>query len=198
MNMKFTLVVAACFISSVLFAQQSPYLDSMQAFRDRYISTHEVVKPDERQFFRFAAIDSNYRIQATVERIEAAPWMMMPTSGAVSKSFRVYARLHFTIHDTTLVLCVYQSEQLIRVAAYANYLFIPFTDKSSGNTSYDNGRYIDLTTDELSTGSYTLDFNKAYNPYCAYVSGRYNCPVPPPENDLPVMINAGELRFAGH
>lgn len=194
------LFIALAFFATVHTAlqAQNPYVDSVQAFRDRYISTHEAVAPEDRQFLRFAPIDSAYRVDATVERIEAAPWMMMPTSGAISKSFRVYARLHFVLHDTSLVLSVYQSQQLLNVAAYANYLFIPFSDRSNGYATYDNGRYLDLTTDDLGSGRFVLDFNKVYNPYCAYVTGRYNCPVPPAGNDLPVTILAGELQYAGH
>jgi uncharacterized protein (DUF1684 family) len=71
-------------------------------------------------------------------------------------------------------------------------LFIPFRDKTSGSETYSSGRYLDL--EESGGDEYELDFNKAYNPYCAY-NMSYTCPVPPRENILPVMISAGEKNY---
>jgi uncharacterized protein (DUF1684 family) len=92
---------------------------------------------------------------------------------------------------------VYQSEELMKLPDYADYLFLPFTDATSGEESYANGRYIDLRIKDIGNNQYTIDFNKAYNPYCAYVSGKYNCPIPPAENNLAVAIRAGEMKFEG-
>ncbi|WP_192347263.1 DUF1684 domain-containing protein [Algoriphagus sp. Y33] len=70
-------------------------------------------------------------------------------------------------------------------------LFLPFTDQTNGGETYGGGRYMGLT---IPTGdTIELDFNKAYNPYCAYASG-YACPIPPKENDLEVPIRAGVMK----
>ena len=75
---------------------------------------------------------------------------------------------------------------------YEDYLFIPFNDLTNGNETYDAGRYMDLeTTDE---NTIVIDFNKAYNPYCAY-NDEFSCPIPPRENDLDVEIIAGVLAY---
>jgi uncharacterized protein len=74
-------------------------------------------------------------------------------------------------------------------------LFIPFRDPTSGQETYPSGRYIDLK--ENTSGIYELDFNRAYNPYCAY-NARFSCPVPPAENTLPVPIRAGEKKYIPH
>jgi uncharacterized protein len=71
-------------------------------------------------------------------------------------------------------------------------LFLPFTDETCGKTSYAGGRYIDLK--ENSSGVYKLDFNYAYNPYCAY-NHNFSCPIVPQENHLDVPIAAGEMKF---
>ena len=71
-------------------------------------------------------------------------------------------------------------------------LFIPFRDKTSGKETYAAGRYIDLP--ENTSGIYDLDFNRAYNPFCAY-SDHYSCPIPPDENRLRVPIRAGEKSY---
>ncbi len=174
---------------------QGSYRDSVQSFRDHYISTHEVVTGKDRALLQFFPIDPGFRVTARFEKLEDAPWFNMETSGAVKKIFRVYGFLHFSLHDTLCKLSVYQSKQLMGSSEYADYLFLPFTDKTSGESTYDNGRYIDLTIPELEAVTYLLDFNKAYNPYCAYISNKYNCPVPPKENDLPVAVRAGEKTF---
>jgi len=78
------------------------------------------------------------------------------------------------------------------------YLFVPFRDATSGSETYPAGRYIDLK--ENTTGIYDLDFNRAYNPSCAYRSD-FSCPVPPEENRLAVPIRAGERKYpsaSGH
>jgi hypothetical protein len=80
----------------------------------------------------------------------------------------------------------------------APYLFVPFRDATSGSETYAAGRYIDLR--ENTTGIYDLDFNRAYNPSCAYRSD-FSCPIPPEENRLAVPIRAGERKYpsaSGH
>lgn len=71
-------------------------------------------------------------------------------------------------------------------------LFIPFRDKTSGDTTYGAGRYLDVEPND--DGTITLDFNLAYNPSCVYDEG-YSCPIPPIENWLQVRIEAGETNF---
>ena len=77
---------------------------------------------------------------------------------------------------------------------YKNYLFVPYTDLTSGNKSYGGGKYLDFMMEDIQNNMLLIDFNKAYNPYCAYTSG-YNCPIPPRENNLLIAIKAGEMNF---
>ena len=72
--------------------------------------------------------------------------------------------------------------------------FLPFRDATSGETTYGGGRYLDIDLEK--SGTVSLDFNLAYNPYCAY-SEAYSCPLPPVENWLTVPIEAGELSYQG-
>jgi hypothetical protein len=74
-------------------------------------------------------------------------------------------------------------------------LSILFTDATTGKESYGTGRYLDL--EPPADGIYTIDFNRAYNPLCAYTHV-YNCPIPPRENTLPVAVRAGEKAYPGH
>lgn len=194
--MKYIFVALLLFTTADTFAQHSAYTDSITSFRTRYINTHGALNAEERTKLRFYPVDSSYAIQSEVERIYDAPWFAMETSGAVKKTFRAWALLYFTINNTQLTLTVYQSQQLMQSESYANYLFIPFTDLTNGEQTYENGRYIDCTTEELDTDNFLLDFNKAYNPYCAYIKNKYNCPVPPSANQLLVYVKAGEKKWA--
>jgi uncharacterized protein (DUF1684 family) len=79
--------------------------------------------------------------------------------------------------------------------AYQDYLFLGFTDETTGKSTYGTGRYIDLTI--RMDNYYLIDFNKAYNPYCAY-NPKYTCAIPPDENALPFAVKAGEKIYKQH
>ena len=174
---------------------QKSYNDSIQAFIKHYVDTHEVVTGDDRKLLSFYPVNKNYRIVASFQRVKNGQWFTMETSGSSKQTFRVYGTIKFMIHDTTVQLNVYQSQKLMAVAEYKDNLFLPFTDLTSGEETYASGRYIDLVFDDIIDNKVVIDFNKAYNPYCAYVTGRYNCPIPPRENNLNVAILAGEKNY---
>jgi uncharacterized protein (DUF1684 family) len=73
---------------------------------------------------------------------------------------------------------------------------LAFTDLTNGEDTYGGGRYIDLYISDIAEGHITIDFNKAYNPYCAYSDG-YNCPIPPASNSINLEIKAGEKMYKG-
>jgi hypothetical protein len=91
-------------------------------------------------------------------------------------------------------LHAYQSIHWGKTEQYKDMLFIPFTDNTNNKTTYGGGRYIDLDIKEINAGKIVLDFNKCYNPYCAFADG-YSCPIPPRENSLNIDIKAGEKLF---
>ena len=174
---------------------QDSYRDSMNSYLANYVEKHEVVTGDDKQYLTFFPVDENFRVVASFKRANNFNWFAMETSGPTKKTFRVYGMLRFMLHDTVLTLNVYQSQTLMNTEEYQHHLFLPFTDVTSGDETYTAGRYIDLMIEDIVDNKVILDFNKAYNPYCAYVSGKYNCPLPPRENELPVAILAGEKVF---
>jgi len=99
--------------------------------------------------------------------------------------------LPFTFEGKEYALQVYAPKD----TSEGNYWFVPFTDATSGGETYGGGRYIDI--DDVRSDSLFLDFNYAYNPYCAY-NERFDCPIPPPENALPIAIRAGERDYPLH
>ncbi|WP_045687486.1 DUF1684 domain-containing protein [Hymenobacter sp. AT01-02] len=115
-----------------------------------------------------------------------APFQMQ-TSTVRQPLYRKYGVLLFTLEGKPQHLAVYQSLDLQQNPEYRDYLFVPFTDRTNGHGSYGGGRYIDLRRGQIHQGRVVLDFNRAYNPYCAY-GGNYSCPVPPAENHLPLLF----------
>lgn len=178
----------------LLWAQDS-YQAAVLKHIHNYIQNHEVVEGADRKYLSFYPVSKDYRVEARFERKENTPWFLMETSGTQKKMYRVYGTLSFTINDTVQQLNIYQSQSLMQSDQYKNYLFLPFTDATSGIETYPVGRYLDLTMEDIKEGKVVIDFNKVYNPYCAYVSGVYNCPIPPKENRLSVAIRAGEKAY---
>ncbi len=186
-----------CVFSMISFnieAQQS-YSDSLRAFINNYTLNHGVVKNKDQQYLQFFPIDGKARINAGFEPVKNAEWFNLPTSSGRSKMYRPYGKLSFVYEGATQELYVYQSQALLLDPKHADHLFLPFTDLTSGKESYETGRYIDLFISDIKDNQVTVDFNKAYNPYCAYVSGIYSCPIPPKENRLKVAIKAGEKKY---
>ena len=177
---------------------QNSYEDSLAIYIKRYIDNHEVVKGEDRKQLHFYPVDSRYRVIAKFERMQNGTWFEMPTSGRTKKSFRVYGTLNFTLDDTLVKMNLYQSQGLMASSEYSDYLFVPFTDATTGIETYESGRYIDLKITDIINNEVIIDFNKAYNPYCAYVTGVYNCPIPPPANHLPIAVKAGEKIYSKH
>ena len=105
------------------------------------------------------------------------------TDGSLREYF-VYGNAHFHLEGKELDVTVYKP-----VKASSEYLFIPFYDITSADLTYGGGRYVE--PEVMDDGSMEIDFNMAYNPYCAY-NHSYRCPVPPQENSLNVSILAGE------
>ncbi len=176
---------------------QRAYKDSILAFQKNYVATHEVVLGKDKKHFRFYTPDQAFSVIAKFEKLSDTNMIGIKTSGKKIpvKYFTRYGKLHFKIQAQEAELTIYQSSDLVSNPAYKDYLFIPFTDSTTGLETYGSGRYLDLKTTDLTTGYCQLDFNKAYNPYCAYTTG-YNCPIPPRENALSMSINAGEKNFA--
>lgn len=144
---------------------------------------------------RFIMYNSNFVVMAKAERIAVPEVFKMETSGERRPEYKKLFKLSFVLQEIPCVLYAYQPIALAEKEEYINYLFLPFTDKSNGFETYGGGRYIDL---QIPQGdSLLLDFNKCYNPYCAYSTG-YSCPVPPKENALSLKVEAGILAPAGH
>lgn len=191
---NYVLLLAFFCIAFTAPAQKTSYHSSIKQYWKQYSDTHEVVKGKDRLFLRFFKPDASYRVTAAFTPITDTVGFLVRTSGKKTPRYFRYGTLHFTIHDTLLQLTVYRNDELQKIPQYKNYLFVPYTDLTSGEESYGGGKYLEFYTTDIKNNKVLIDFNKAYNPYCAYTTG-YNCPIPPRENDLPVAIRAGEKKF---
>ena len=196
--MKIFFIVICLVFTSFSFAQKGSYKDSVETYLRKYVKEHEVVSGKDKDLMTFFPVDQKYRISCKFERTPNSQWFRMESSGQIKRNYRTYGIIRFTINDTAATLNIYQSQELMTTTQYRDHLFIPFTDATSGEETYESGRYIDLDINDIKNDRIIIDFNKAYNPYCAYVSGKYNCPIPPAENRLAVAIRAGEKAFRKH
>ncbi|UZD21508.1 DUF1684 domain-containing protein [Algoriphagus halophytocola] len=189
-----SILILVCFLN--LVKAQSTYESAIKEFQEEL--NEEYKDPDEsplsakqrREFtgHRFFPIDEKYHVIAKFERLPTPSTFQMKTSAHSLQDYDIFGIATFTLNGQAYRLNIYQSHKLRTQEKYKDYLFLPFTDQTNGNQTYGGGRYIGLS---IPTGdTIAIDFNKAYNPYCAYATG-YACPIPPKENDLPIEIKAG-------
>ncbi len=153
------------------------------------------LKDRDRQNFNgldYFAFDSTYVVNADLKRTPNSKWFKMKRTLNETTDERVYGVLNFQLKGKAYTLNVYQGKELMTKEGFEDYLFLPFLDDTNGDTTYGGGRYIDLRIPEGNT--IEIDFNKAYNPYCAY-NEKFSCPIVPRENYLDIAVKAGVKVF---
>jgi uncharacterized protein len=187
-------------LASLSALAQSDSLNSLEeilAFQktlnDEYKNREESpLEPKDFKKFKghaFFPVNLSCRVHAKLTTTEGTPFLLMKTTTSRLSTDRIYGFVEFSIAGKMFKLPVYQSQDLMKKPEYADYLFFPFTDLTNGKESYIGGRYIDLRIPTAGT-DLVIDFNQAYNPYCAY-SPKYSCPLVPAENHLDIEIPAG-------
>jgi len=131
--------------------------------------------------------DLEFKINADFTKISDGKIRKLPTSDGKEEQYQEYGFADFNLDRRNHRLLILKT-----VEGESNHIFIPFADSTSGDETYGAGRYLELPT--IKGGKVLLDFNLAYNPYCAY-SADYSCPLPPAENYLATSIKAGEKNY---
>ncbi len=188
------------FLNLTLVFAQEKKIETAQDFQEKlnreYADSKEspLMEADLAVFknLDFFPISEKYVINATFIRTKKEKVFQMKTSTNRLPEYKKYGELHFMLEGKNLRLNVYQNIDLIKKKDYKDYLFLPFSDLTNGTETYIGGRYIDVRIQK--GGKWTIDFNKAYNPYCAY-NYKYSCPIVPLDNDLPIEIKAGVKKF---
>jgi uncharacterized protein (DUF1684 family) len=197
---RFLLLLLLLAVGPCTAAQVPSYAQVIARHRETYraeflkTANSPLKTPEAVAQLRFYAPDSAYRLRGTFVRTPEAEPFQMPTTEGTAKMYVAYGRVTFRLADGTHTLTLYRNLELSRLPLYRDYLFIPFRDATNGQTTYGGGRYLDIRTGAIQNGQLDLDFNKAYNPYCAYADG-FACPIPPRENWLKVPIAAGEQTY---
>ncbi len=140
------------------------------------------------QGLRYFPITPKFRVTARLVRSGAPAEAYLRTNRDGQSVVRYLGDLSFTLAGRPLRLRVFHAGEGV-----GRNVFVPFRDATSGGETYGPGRYVTLELNEDDV--YDLDFNRAFNPYCAYTDA-YECSFPPAENDLPVAVRAGEQAWS--
>lgn len=146
---------------------------------------------DKREQFRalnYFPVDLDYRVTTSIDEYADKDTVVMTTTKKREQYYLRWGYFDFTIEGRQDTLQVYQPLQTS--ADQEPYFFIPFYDATNNRSTYGGGRYLDIA--EREKNSYVIDFNQAYNPYCAYDYERWSCPMPPMDNTVDFAIEAGE------
>ena len=187
--------------SNYLFSQsmKDNYISKIDSTRNRIkLDMIESSKPpisiSDTAFLQYFPADIEWKLEAKITLTPNEIPFELPTSSGKTKLFKKYAVAKMAVKGQEFELSIYQNQAFLNNPELMDHLFIPFLDASNGESTYEGGRYIDITLSDISLNKAIIDFNLCYNPYCAYSSG-YNCPIPPAENRLKIPINAGEKKW---
>jgi len=172
------------------------YLKKIKEFRamkDRYFKESENSPLDRKERKNFTGLNyyepnPAYKLEADLQPFDIKDVIEMPTSTGTQKRYQKFGYISFTLMDIQHKLLLLKPME----RGTPNHLFfLAFTDETSGRETYGAGRYLDV---EIKKDKAIIDFNFAYNPYCAY-NTIYECPIPPKENHIPIHILAGEKNY---
>jgi len=169
-------------------------MSELQRFREEkngfFLHGHHSPLDDEQRAdfsgLNYFPENPDLHIQVEIERFPEGDQTQIQTNTGDVQTYERFGRIHFEVEGDDVELTVFQNE---------HGFFMPFADALAGQETYGAGRY--LEPELISGGRLLVDFNLAYNPYCAY-NANWNCPITPAENRLKVPIRAGEKVFEGH
>jgi len=163
-------------------------LQEFRASKDDFFARHpqSPLTPEQRRDFHglnYFSENPDLEMEVKLERFTEQEPVVIQTSTGQTQSYIRYGKFKFPVDGQEAELTLYASE---------NGYFLPFADSLAGEETYPAGRY--LEPDPLPGDRFLVDFNMAYNPYCAY-NEMWSCPLTPPENRLKVPIRAGEKIY---
>jgi uncharacterized protein (DUF1684 family) len=186
------LVAAAACTSGPPPPDDSSYVQEIERWRsDRdtaFRQDDDPIPADRKDKFlplRYYGVDRKYAVPAQLQLSDERIAVEVPTSTGTIRKMELVGTLEFTLDGQPMSLGALVEAGTPRIES----LFVPFADLTTGKETYTAGRYLDIPP--TGTGLYTVDFNKAYNPTCAY-NDAWECPYPPPSNRLKVEVRAGE------
>lgn len=193
-------IVWALLFTITVFSQQKNEIELAQEFQEELNKEFKdsVSSPLEKEdlvhfeHLDFYPISEKFIVKAIFVKAKKEKSFKMKTSTSRTPMYIKYGELHFELDGKSMVLNVYKNIELSKKPGFKDYLFLPFLDLTNDNTTYAGGRYLDIVIPK--SKEVMINFNKAYNPYCAY-NHKYSCPLVPRENDLDIAIEAGVKKF---
>lgn len=202
-TLSLALLLSLCWAAALhaQTAEQKKFAAEIQQHRNAYkedflVDSRSPLSAADTSMLDFYPPDPAYTIPARFERTPDAKPFELPTYSGKKRDYVQYGVLHFEFKGKPVTLNIYQNLRLVQDSTYRDHLFLPFKDLTNDETTYGGGRYLDFRQGDIKNDVLLLDFNKCYNPWCAYSDG-YNCPIPPVPNHLDVAIEAGERIFKG-
>lgn len=194
--------IAVTIVSAVLFsgctsgppapdddAGYATDIESARTEKDRVFAADPQTIPEAKRAIllplKYYPVDPAFKVPASLKLANDRPVFDMPTSTGTNRRMQRVGVLEFTLQGTQTSLEAFVEAGTQQITS----LFVPFADATTGSETYSAGRYLDLKP--TATGFYVIDFNRAYNPTCAY-NPTWECPYPPASNRLKIAIRAGE------
>ena len=194
------LILFLLFISCLACGQDKRPIQGQTAYQQEQnakfkdVTESPLTEKDRKKFtgLDFFEFDSTYVVTADFKRTPNEKSFKMKTTTDRRPVYVKYGELTFSLKGKVLKLNIYQNQGLIQKVGFKDYLFLPFLDETNGEETYGGGRYINARIPQGNT--MVINFNEAYNPYCAY-NDKYSCPVVPRQNYLRVRVEAGVKAF---
>lgn len=191
------MVLSACSTTK----RTNNYQNELNTYREQYKSgflndPRSPLTKEDLPYLAFYEADVNLKLTCTCTKAGNAKPFEMPTYSGVTRTYILHSVATCPYQGQMLTLELYKNIHQPINPLYKNNLFLPFKDETNGDDTYGGGRYINLMVTDIVDDKIIIDFNKAYNPWCAFSDG-FNCPIPPKANHLPVAVKAGEKMFTG-
>lgn len=150
--------------------------------------------PEDTIYLNYYPINADYHNACELIFPKKPKPFKIATYSGQQREYILWATAVTEINGIEISLELYRNYEQLTLGNYTDYLFLPFKDATNGSQTYGGGRYMNLSIEQIEQEGCFLDFNKAYNPWCAYRDG-FNCPIPPRANHLDIEIEAGEKNF---
>jgi hypothetical protein len=167
--------------------------------KDKYFQNdeHSPLTAEQRENFdglNYFPVDLDYRIYTRIREYDSKDTITMVTTKEKEQQYLRWGEFSFSVENQRDTLHLYKPVHTDE--GHPPYFFIPFYDETNNQSTYGGGRYLDIHVQQ-DANRYVIDFNRAYNPYCAYDYDRWSCPMPPLENSVDFKIVAGEQMYSG-
>ncbi len=200
-NKFFLLSVVAVIIAIIAYSfVGNDETKSSQLTDNEYITTIKNLRNDKNSYLKkdtaspiedkvkfiglkYFEVNPKFKVTGKIDRVTSGQTINITMSGGEVEEYEAYGNVKFEIEGVKCTLKIFKTPE--------GNLFLPFKDLTSNKETYGAGRYLDFGVNEVDGNQITIDFNKAYHPYCAY-NHTFTCPVPPAENTLNVAVKAGE------